>query len=69
LIQVGSHEILLSDALRLATRAAKDDVPVTLEVNFRLCRVCSRASPRCSTRAMAALAAQPSFMKEEFVAA
>ena len=32
LIQVGSHEILLSDALRLAARAATDDVAVTLEV-------------------------------------
>ena len=32
LIQVGSHEILLSDAIRLAERAAKDDVAVTLEV-------------------------------------
>jgi acetyl esterase/lipase len=32
LIQVGSHEILLSDALRLASRAAIDDVPVTLDV-------------------------------------
>jgi acetyl esterase/lipase len=32
LIQVGSHEILLSDATRLATRAADADVPVTLEV-------------------------------------
>jgi len=32
LIQVGSHEILLSDALRLAGRAAIDEVPVTLEV-------------------------------------
>jgi monoterpene epsilon-lactone hydrolase len=32
LIQVGSHEILLSDAIRLAGRAAKDDVAVTLEV-------------------------------------
>ena len=32
LIQVGSHEILLSDALRLAGRAAIDDVAVTLEV-------------------------------------
>jgi acetyl esterase/lipase len=32
LIQVGSHEILLSDALRLAERAAIADVPVTLEV-------------------------------------
>jgi epsilon-lactone hydrolase len=32
LIQVGSHEILLSDALRLADRAAISEVPVTLEV-------------------------------------
>jgi epsilon-lactone hydrolase len=32
LIQVGSHEILLSDALRLADRAAIDEVAVTLEV-------------------------------------
>lgn len=32
LIQVGSHEVLLSDALRLAGRAAIDDVAVTLEV-------------------------------------
>jgi monoterpene epsilon-lactone hydrolase len=32
LIQVGSHEILLSDALRLAGQAATADVKVTLEV-------------------------------------
>jgi monoterpene epsilon-lactone hydrolase len=32
LIHVGSNEILLSDAVRLAGRAATDDVPVTLEV-------------------------------------
>jgi acetyl esterase/lipase len=32
LIQVGSHEVLLSDALRLASRAAGSDVPVTLDV-------------------------------------
>lgn len=32
LIQVGSHEVLLSDALRLAARAAMSDVAVTLEV-------------------------------------
>jgi acetyl esterase/lipase len=32
LIQVGSHEILLSDAVRLAARAATSDVAVTLEV-------------------------------------
>jgi epsilon-lactone hydrolase len=32
LIQVGSHEILLGDALRLAGRAATSDVAVTLDV-------------------------------------
>jgi monoterpene epsilon-lactone hydrolase len=32
LIQSGSHEILLSDSLRLASRAADDDVRVTLDV-------------------------------------
>jgi acetyl esterase/lipase len=32
LIQVGSNEILLSDAIRLAGRAARADVPVTLDV-------------------------------------
>jgi acetyl esterase/lipase len=32
LIQVGSHEVLLSDALRLAARAAISDVSVTLDV-------------------------------------
>jgi len=32
LIQVGSHEILLSDALTLAARAATADVQITLEV-------------------------------------
>jgi acetyl esterase/lipase len=32
LIQVGSHEVLLSDALRLAERAAMSDVAVTLDV-------------------------------------
>jgi len=32
LIQVGSYEILLDDSLRLAARAAHDDVEVTLQV-------------------------------------
>jgi monoterpene epsilon-lactone hydrolase len=32
LIQVGSHEILLSDAIRLAARGAEDDVAMTLDV-------------------------------------
>ncbi|HEX3932854.1 MAG TPA: alpha/beta hydrolase fold domain-containing protein [Nocardioides sp.] len=32
LVQVGSHEVLLSDALRLAARAASDEVAVILDV-------------------------------------
>jgi acetyl esterase/lipase len=32
LIQVGSHEVLLDDSLRLAANAARDDVEVTLTV-------------------------------------
>ena len=32
LIQAGSNELLLDDALRLGARAAADDVPVTIEV-------------------------------------
>jgi len=32
LIQSGSHEVLLDDAIRLAARAARDDVAVTLDV-------------------------------------
>jgi acetyl esterase/lipase len=32
LIQAGSHEVLLDDAVRLAARAAADDVAVTLDV-------------------------------------
>ena len=32
LIQAGSHEVLLDDAIRLAARAAYDDVAVTLDV-------------------------------------
>ena len=32
LIQVGSHEVLLNDAVRLAANAGRDDVEVTLQV-------------------------------------
>lgn len=32
LVQVGSHEVLLDDAVRLAARAAAQDVPVQLQV-------------------------------------
>ena len=49
LIQVGSHEILLSDAMRLAGQAATADVQVTLEV-VPAFRMCSRGSRPRSTR-------------------
>ena len=39
LIQVGSEEVLLDDSTRLATRAAHDDVAVTLEVWPRMAHV------------------------------
>ena len=32
LIQVGSHEVLLDDAVRLAANAGRDDVDVTLQI-------------------------------------
>jgi monoterpene epsilon-lactone hydrolase len=32
LVQAGSHEVLLDDATRLATRAAADDVAITLDI-------------------------------------
>jgi acetyl esterase/lipase len=32
LVQAGSHEVLLDDATRLATRAAANDVAVTLDI-------------------------------------
>jgi acetyl esterase/lipase len=68
LIQVGSHEILLSDALRLATRAAKDDVPVTLEVVSGVPHVFQGFAAMLD-EGDAALARAASFMKEQFVAA
>lgn len=36
LIQAGSHEVLLDDATALATRAAADDVAVTLDITPRV---------------------------------
>ena len=50
LIQVGSHEILLSDAVRLADRAANGEVAVTLEVGAGVPHV-FQAYAACSTRA------------------
>ena len=45
LIRAGSHEILLDDAIRLAARAAYDDVAVTLTW-YPACPTCSRRTPR-----------------------
>ncbi|MDX6315079.1 MAG: epsilon-lactone hydrolase [Streptomyces sp.] len=42
LIQVGSHEILLDDAMRLAARAAAFDVPVDLQIRPGLPHVFQR---------------------------
>ncbi|GAA5178765.1 alpha/beta hydrolase [Rugosimonospora acidiphila] len=39
LVQVGSHEVLLDDAVRLAARAGADDVNVTLEIWAELSHV------------------------------
>ena len=50
LIQAGSHEILLDDAIRLAARAAHDDVTVTLDVVPGV-PTCSRRSPPSWTKA------------------
>jgi monoterpene epsilon-lactone hydrolase len=67
LIQVGTHEILLSDALRLAARAARDDVPVTLEVIPCVPHV-FQAFAAILDEADAALMRAASFMKEQLVA-
>ena len=56
LIQAGSHEILLDDATRLASRAAGADVAVSLEVTRRRRRSRQDAdvqAPACSRRSPA----------------
>ena len=50
LIQAGSHEILLSDAIRLAGHAAEADVAVTLEGRL-VCPTCSRPMRPCLKKA------------------
>jgi len=68
LIQVGSHEILLSDAVRLAARAARYDVPVTLEVASGVPHV-FQGFAAILDDGDAALTRAAAFMKEQFVAA
>jgi monoterpene epsilon-lactone hydrolase len=67
LIQVGSHEVLLSDALRLAARAAAADVPVTLEVTPGVPHV-FQAYAALLDEAGAALDRAASFVKAQFAA-
>ena len=45
IIQAGSHEVLLDDAVRLARRAAADDVEVTLEITPGVPHVFQAYSP------------------------
>ena len=49
IIQAGSHEVLLDDAIRLARQAAAADVQVTLDITPWF-RMFSRASTPSSTR-------------------
>ena len=45
IIQAGSHEVLLDDAIRLAQRAATADVDVTLDITPRVPHVFQAYSP------------------------
>jgi epsilon-lactone hydrolase len=65
LIQVGTHEVLLSDAIRLAGRAAICDVPVTLEVTPGVPHV-FQAYAGLLDEAGAALDRGSDFMKAQF---
>ncbi|HEX8982846.1 MAG TPA: alpha/beta hydrolase fold domain-containing protein, partial [Ktedonobacterales bacterium] len=65
LIQVGSHEILLDDATRLAARAAAADVAVTLEVTPGVPHVFQGYEPLLD-EADAALARAGAFLRAHF---
>jgi len=67
LIQVGSHEILLSDALTLAARAATADVPITLEVTSGVPHV-FQGFAAVLDEGGAALDRASAFLKTQFVA-
>jgi monoterpene epsilon-lactone hydrolase len=67
LIQVGSHEVLLSDALRLAGRAATADVQVTLEVTPGVPHV-FQAYAALLDEAGAALDRASAFLRTQFAA-
>jgi acetyl esterase/lipase len=68
LIQVGSHEVLLSDALRLAERAAIADVPVTLEVTPGVPHVFQAYAPLLD-EAGAALDRASAFLRTQYASA
>jgi monoterpene epsilon-lactone hydrolase len=68
LIQVGSNEILLSDALRLADRAATDDVAVTLDVTPGVPHVFQGFAAMLD-EAAAALDRAATFLNTQFAAA
>jgi epsilon-lactone hydrolase len=53
IIQVGSHEVLLDDAIRLARQAATADVEVTLDVTPRVPHVFQAYSPMLDEAAAA----------------
>ena len=67
LIQVSSDEILLSDALRLARKAAIDGVPVTLEVTPGVPHVFQGFAPVLD-EGNAALDRASTFLKTQFAA-
>jgi acetyl esterase/lipase len=68
LIQVGSHEVLLSDAIRLAGRAATADVEVRLEVTPGVPHV-FQAYAALLDEAGEALDRAASFLNKQFAAA
>jgi acetyl esterase/lipase len=68
LIQVGSNEILLSDAIRLAGRAAFDEVPVTLDVTPGVPHV-FQGFAAVLEEGGAALDRGSTFLKKQFAAA
>jgi epsilon-lactone hydrolase len=68
LIQAGSHEILLDDAIRLAARAAHDDVAVTLDVTPGVPHV-FQAFAAILDEGQAALTRAGNFLREHTAAA
>ncbi|NEW69914.1 alpha/beta hydrolase [Streptomyces rapamycinicus] len=64
LIQVGSHEVLLDDATRLASRAAAADVPVTLDVTAKAGHI-FQLSP-CLRETREALTRTGHFLRRQF---